>query len=74
MLTANNELMKGKILIIEDEAGIREMLGYTLMKEGYVFEEAADVEAAHPIIAREQPDLILLDWMLPWPWAQAFPS
>lgn len=65
MLTANNELMKGKILIIEDEAGIREMLGYTLMKEGYVFEEAADVEAAHPIIAREQPDLILLDWMLP---------
>ena len=65
MLIANNGLMKGKILIIEDEAGIREMLGYTLMKEGYVFEEAADVEEAHPIIAREQPDLILLDWMLP---------
>ena len=65
MLTANNELMKGKILIIEDEAGIREMLGYTLMKEGYVFEEAANVEEAHPIITREPPDLILLDWMLP---------
>lgn len=65
MLMANNELMKGRILIIEDEAGIREMLGYTLMKEGYVFEEAADVEAAHPIITRDPPDLILLDWMLP---------
>lgn len=57
--------MKEKILIIEDEAAIREMLGYTLMKEGYSFEEAADVEQARPLINRHKPDLILLDWMLP---------
>ena len=29
----NTELMKGKILIVEDESSIREMLGYSLMKE-----------------------------------------
>ena len=57
--------MKGKILIVEDEAAIREMLGYTLMKNGYAFEEAADVEQAEEIISRDKPDLILLDWMLP---------
>jgi len=57
--------VKGKILIIEDEAAIREMLGYTLMKEGFEFEEAADVEEARPLIAKGKPDLILLDWMLP---------
>ena len=57
--------MKGKILLVEDEAPIREMLGYTLMKEGYTFREAADVEEARPLIADDRPDLVLLDWMLP---------
>ena len=57
--------MKGKILLVEDEAPIREMLGYTLMKEGYIFCEAADVEQARPLLADEKPDLVLLDWMLP---------
>ncbi|MFQ5659018.1 MAG: phosphate regulon transcriptional regulator PhoB [Gammaproteobacteria bacterium] len=57
--------MKEKILIVEDEAAIREMLGYTLMKEGFSFQEAADVEQARPLITARKPDLILLDWMLP---------
>ncbi|OGT72370.1 MAG: phosphate regulon transcriptional regulatory protein PhoB [Gammaproteobacteria bacterium RIFCSPLOWO2_12_47_11] len=57
--------MKSKILIVEDEAAIREMLGYTLMKEGYVCQEAADVEQARAIVLKDRPDLILLDWMLP---------
>ena len=57
--------MKGKILLVEDEAPIREMLGYTLMKAGYTLREAADVEQARPIIADDRPDLVLLDWMLP---------
>ena len=51
--------MKGRILIIEDEEGIREMLGYTLMKEGYQFDEADSVEQAQPLINSESPDLIL---------------
>ncbi len=65
MLRATHEAMKSKILVIEDEAAIREMLGYALMKEGYEFSEAADVEQARPIMAGDRPDLILLDWMLP---------
>jgi two-component system, OmpR family, phosphate regulon response regulator PhoB len=65
MLEVNFNEMKGKILIVEDEAAIREMLGYTLMKEGYTCQEAADVEQARAIILNDRPDLVLLDWMLP---------
>lgn len=65
MLEANFDDMKGRILIVEDESAIREMLGYTLMKEGYACEEAADVEQARVLLERNRPDLILLDWMLP---------
>lgn len=65
LFTVHCAAMKDKILIIEDEAAIREMIGYTLMKEGYVFEEAEDVEAACALIHKGKPDLILMDWMLP---------
>ena len=65
MLSRQAALMKGKILLVEDEAPIREMLGYTLMKEGYTLREAADVEQARAILAGDRPDLVLLDWMLP---------
>lgn len=63
--TAVENTLKGRVLIIEDEAAIREMLGYALVKEGFQFDEAADVEQARPLIARQKPDLILMDWMLP---------
>ncbi len=65
MPTAIVNAMKAKILIVEDESAIREMLGYTLVKEGFGFEEAANVEEARSRIAKDKPDLILLDWMLP---------
>ena len=65
MNASNEKNSKGKILIVEDEAAIREMLGYSLMKNGYAFEEAADTEEAEQLLQRELPDLILLDWMLP---------
>jgi len=65
MLQPDHDIMKGKILIVEDESAIREMLGYALMKEGYEFREAADVEQSRPLLAEQKPDLILLDWMLP---------
>ena len=56
---------KNRVLIIEDETPIREMLGYSLMKEGYVCTEAADVEQARTQLQSVRPDIILLDWMLP---------
>jgi two-component system phosphate regulon response regulator PhoB len=57
--------MKSRVLIVEDETAIREMLGYALMKEGYEISEACDVEEARALIKEGIPDLILLDWMLP---------
>ena len=65
MLDIDYTSMSARILIVEDETAIREMLGYALMKEGYRFEEAADAQEASVLISRKKPDLILLDWMLP---------
>ena len=56
---------KDKILIVDDEGAIRDMLGYALMKAGFLCEEAADAQAARSTLKVERPDLILLDWMLP---------
>jgi len=53
-----------KILIVEDESAIREMIVFTLQQEGYVALEAADTREATEQLAN-RPDLILLDWMLP---------
>jgi len=54
-----------RILVVEDEAAIREMLGFSLVKAGFRVEEAADAEQALLAIAANPPDLVLLDWMLP---------
>jgi two-component system phosphate regulon response regulator PhoB len=57
--------MQKHILIVEDEAAIREMIAVALSRSGMRAEHAADVRAAQEAIARKVPDLILLDWMLP---------
>jgi len=54
-----------RILVVEDEHAIREMIGFALKKDGLQFEEAADAEKALVAIASNPPDLVLLDWMLP---------
>ncbi len=53
------------ILIVEDEADIREMIGLALMRANYTFDEAPDAEQAFPLLENTPPDLVLLDWMLP---------
>lgn len=57
--------MPTKILVIDDEAPIREMVRFTLERNGYVIYEASDTRNAQLQIAEHRPDLILLDWMLP---------
>ncbi|WP_041350863.1 phosphate regulon transcriptional regulator PhoB [Nitrosococcus watsonii] len=57
--------MAATILIVDDEAAIREMLGFALTQEGYHYQVAADGEQAWQQINEFRPDLILLDWMLP---------
>ena len=53
------------ILIVDDEAAIREMVEFTLSVDGIPCVGAANVTEARSLIAEVVPDLILLDWMLP---------
>ncbi len=57
--------MGAKILIVEDEAAIRELVTYNLQQAGYDTVCAEDAEKAMEMINDTLPDLILLDWMLP---------
>lgn len=56
--------MAGKILVVEDERAIREMIALYLLKQQYEVIEAEDYQSAVNKMA-EKPELILLDWMLP---------
>jgi two-component system alkaline phosphatase synthesis response regulator PhoP len=53
------------ILIIDDEEDIRELLKYNLKKEGYLVEVAENGEVGLALMKESQPDLILLDVMMP---------
>jgi len=58
--------MSGKtVLIVDDEPAIREMIAVALEMADYDCMEAADAREAHALIIDRQPDIILLDWMLP---------
>ena len=57
--------MSKKILIVEDEKNIVDILSFNLSKEGYDTLEAYDGEAGLRLALEENPDLILLDLMLP---------
>jgi two-component system phosphate regulon response regulator PhoB len=57
--------MRAKVLIVEDEAPLAEMLRYNLEAEGFRVSHAETGEEAEIIVAEECPDLVVLDWMLP---------
>jgi two-component system phosphate regulon response regulator PhoB len=65
MLDGLSGLSKPLVLVVEDEAALATMLRYNLEKQGFRVEEAADGQEALTRIAETQPDLVLLDWMLP---------
>lgn len=54
-----------KILIVEDDADIRELMRYNLEREGYRVDEKSSAEDALSYLEKSAPDLILLDLMLP---------
>ena len=54
-----------KILIVDDEAPIREMLVMALEMADYECLQAGDAQTAHSLVVDCNPDLILLDWMMP---------
>ena len=65
VLGMEKEVMSAKVLIVEDEQPLAEMLAYNLETEGFVVLQAESAEEAEMLVAEEQPDLVILDWMLP---------
>lgn len=64
-MSKHTSMSTKRILIIEDEQPIREMICFALENAGFEIYEAADARQAQVMIAEAPPDLILLDWMLP---------
>ncbi len=53
------------VLIVDDEAPIREMIAVALEMAGYHCLEAENANEAHGLIVDDKPDMVLLDWMMP---------
>ena len=54
-----------RVLIVDDEAPIREMIAVALEMAGYECDEADSAQSAHARIVDNKPDMLLLDWMMP---------
>lgn len=57
--------MSDKILVVDDDANLRQTLHEVLESARYEVIEAANVQEANALIIREQPDAILCDWRMP---------
>ncbi len=54
------------VLLVEDEPAQREVLAYNLEAEGFAVQRATNGEEALVLVSENPPDLILLDWMMPY--------
>ena len=57
--------MSAHVLIVDDEASIRDMVRMALELEAFEVSDASNAHAATKVLENSQPDLILLDWMMP---------
>ena len=57
--------MAARILLVDDEQPIREMLRFALERENYIVEEAESAFIAREKLSRKRPDLLIVDWMMP---------
>jgi two-component system, OmpR family, phosphate regulon response regulator PhoB len=57
--------MSARVLVVEDEEAISQLLAYNLEREGFEVAVAADGDEALEAVAERRPDIVLLDWMLP---------
>ncbi|ACV59788.1 response regulator [Alicyclobacillus acidocaldarius] len=57
--------MAYKVLVVDDQFGIRVLLHEVLQREGYEVFQASNGPSALSIVEREQPDLVLLDMKIP---------
>ena len=65
MTKESNHMPEHTILLVDDEAAIRDMLSIALEAAGYNILSAENAQQAHAIIVDQHPDLVLLDWMMP---------
>ena len=65
MTTIDAITMAQKILVVDDEAALREMIRVYFEQEGFQVVEAANGREALFVARHEKPDLIVLDWMMP---------
>jgi two-component system, OmpR family, phosphate regulon response regulator PhoB len=54
-----------RVLVVEDEAAIAELIAINLRHDGHEVQRASDADAAQAAVDQALPDLVLLDWMLP---------
>ena len=57
--------MKGRVLVVDDDSALAEMLGIVLRSEGFEPAFVADGDKAMEVFRDTKPDLVLLDLMLP---------
>ena len=57
--------MAGRVVLIEDEANIAEAIRFLLSREGWQVDVHADGSSALSVIKAAEPDLVILDLMLP---------
>ncbi len=53
------------VLVVDDEASIRDLVAVMLSDEGYHVVSAQNGQEALRLVAEKQPDLVLTDWMMP---------
>lgn len=56
---------QANVLVVDDEASIREMIQFALRRAGMLVQGAADAREALRCISESRPDIILMDWMMP---------
>ena len=57
--------MAGTVLVVDDEAAVRDLLAANLQRAGYKVMTAGDVPQAEALVRESRPDMVLLDWVLP---------
>ncbi len=57
--------MSARILVVEDDASLNQLLTYNLEADGFVVEVVMNGEDAEIAVRETPPDLVVLDWMLP---------
>lgn len=57
--------MATRVLVVEDDVAIRDMLCFSLRHSGFECDGVGDAESGLALLKQQRPDIILLDWMLP---------